>query len=219
MKIQVGDVYSTILDFKDNLDAVALVRNVCRAHPSGYKFMRAYKLKKWDGYICLMKGMSQFPTGLLDDVLFVFKEKHIHGDLIVKYADLPHAELTPDMLTGITLRDYQLEAAKTLIDVKRGVAKMATNSGKTEVMAVVLKALNTRSVVLVRRKELMYQTAERFKQRGLSNVGMIGDGIWEPNVITVAMIQTLGADIQRCNIFKDNKVLIIDECHNISSKQ
>jgi superfamily II DNA or RNA helicase len=96
---------------------------------------------------------------------------------------------------------------------------MATNSGKTEVAAAAIKAIGGKAVVLVHRKELMYQTAQRFIDRGLKAVGMVGDGIFDPQTITVAMIQTLDNRLAWvAETFKDNKVLIIDEAHHLSSK-
>ena len=120
------------------------------------------------------------------------------------------------MLTGVTLRDYQVDAIKKLLSRKRGIAKMATNAGKTEIMAGVIKALGIpRTLVLVHRKELMYQTAERFCKRLGISIGVMGDGAWQPEVVSVAMIQTLYSKMDQP--WLGNHLVMIDECHHGSS--
>jgi superfamily II DNA or RNA helicase len=219
LHIAVGDIYCTLIDAKYNLNALAVIRMVCRAKPSGFQFMPKYKAGQWDGYISLMPSFASFPTGLLSDVEATLKELGYTFELVkASNGIIIHDDVTSTTLHGIELRDYQVRAANMLLTKTRGVAKMATNSGKTEVMAAVIKVLNSKTIVLVHRKELMYQTAERFTKRGIDNVGMIGDGIWQPNKVTVAMIQTLSGNMAKLQL-DDNVVLFIDECHHLSSKQ
>jgi superfamily II DNA or RNA helicase len=91
---------------------------------------------------------------------------------------------------------------------------MATNGGKTEVMAAILWSLEMpRTVVIVHRKELMYQTAERLSLRLRTEVGMLGDGVKNIKNITVCMIQTLAQMKGYHTQFGKNKVIMLDECH------
>jgi len=215
MKIKVDDIYSQVLKpiYFPGLD---IVREVCRARPSGFLFMPKYKSGRWDGYISLMGSNTKFPTGLLDRVISALANKDIKVELESSKIYNSDWDIGNDELNGITLRDYQIEAAKKLLSMGRGVAKMATNSGKTEVMAVIIKKLSLPTVVIVHRKELLYQTAERLSKRIGCKVGMIGDGVADMQDITVAMVQTLS---NRNIDFSNNKVLIVDECHHISSDQ
>jgi len=216
MDINVGDVFSEIVHPRDHLEALAIVRNVCRARPEGYQFMPKFKRGMWDGYISVMGGFARYPTGLF---------KQVHAALIDEGYKPNYIELnpnriipgivTPDMLEGIELRDYQITAATDLIKAGRGIAKMATNSGKTEVMAAIIKALGFPvTYVFVHRKELLHQTAERFEKRLGIKCGKIGDGIEDIQNITVAMIQTFSRHSYQIN---DNQLLMVDECHNASS--
>lgn len=225
MKIIVGDIYSEIIS-KD-ARTLALVRSICRARPAGYMHMPRYRAGRWDGYISLMSGFRKFPSGLLDIVVAGLEKRHYTVDIekSVFSADaLVQATLSPTMLEGIELREYQLEAVERLLAGTRGIAKMATNSGKTEVMAAIISILGMPTVVLVHRKELMYQTAARFRQRmRCDTVGMVGDGIDSPDFITVAMIQTMYNSMVYINEpvpgYHKNAVLMIDECHHASSDQ
>ncbi|HKZ41023.1 MAG TPA: DEAD/DEAH box helicase family protein, partial [Candidatus Hodarchaeales archaeon] len=117
--------------------------------------MPKYKSGYWDGYISLMKDMSTFPTGLLDLVVGKLDEYGVQASLWYKDGRLgDFTTVCENDLSGIILREYQINAANALLGFRRGVAKMATNSGKTEVMAAIIKALHVpKTVVLLHRKE------------------------------------------------------------------
>jgi len=224
MRIRIGDRYSRI--YTKDPRALAIARKVCRAKPTGYNFSPQYKNGRWDGYISLMHTTSSFPTGLLGYVVPVLQERGYQVKL--DWGDWYNTVIppvTPDTLEGITLRDYQVEAANELLKRKRGIAKMATNSGKTEVFAALLKVFgDKRAVIVVHRKELLHQTANRLEKRLGCAVGRVGDGLNDPSRITVAMIQTLNNQLDSDGGFKHqdfdlNEVVIIDECHHVSSNQ
>lgn len=203
-------------------DYLGAVRRVTSARPSGYQFTPSYRNKTWDGYIRLYKN-NHFPTGLLDDVRQSVVAAGIEAweiidnpDCVIKPID--HTVIQPDMLVGITLRDYQLDAVKRLLDYGRGIAKMATNSGKTEVIAAMCRAIDDKVLVLTTKRELMYQTSERLcKRLGGEVIGCIGDGVHRVEPITVAMIQTLCRHDNLQEEFRGVQCVMFDECHHIPS--
>ena len=213
MDIISEDRYSTLTD----MSALPIVRNLCRARPEGFYHMPKYKSGMWDGYISLMKGLKQFPTGLVPIIVQALEDSGRHVNLVDKTEKLNFREVKEDSLNSITLRDYQVDAANKMVQQGRGIASMATNSGKTEVMAAILWAFHLpESIIIVHRKELMYQTARRLEKRLGCKVGIYGDGVKSKRNITVAMIQTLS----KANInFSSNKIVMVDECHHISSNQ
>ena len=219
MKLIVGDITSKVDNPRQYLPALAAIREVLRARPDGYQYSPKYKSGLWDGYISLMSSFSSFPTGLLSLVVKVLEDKDYEVQCVANNTRPKYVPVTEGILENISLRDYQIEAANVLLAAGRGVAKMATNSGKTEVMASIAKALDCFTIVLLHRKELLHQTAERFRRRGVKDVGMIGDGIWEPNKVTVAMVQTLSNQIADWKGVAYNTCLMVDECHHISSTQ
>ena len=219
--IEVGVVHSTI--HTKNTRILAYVKTVCRAKPSGYMFSPKFKSGRWNGFISLMKSSNTFPTGLLSYVVSGLREKE--HKVCIQWGDVkPFGgayKINPNCLVGITLRDYQIEAASILLSAGRGIAKMATNSGKTEVMAAMINILDTNALVLVHRKELMYQTAERISMRTGRPVGIIGDGQCDVQNVTVGMIQTLANTSLESlkHNFECLDVIFIDECHHGSSAQ
>lgn len=221
ISLLVGDIYTDVKNIKGNTRAISAIQITCRARPNGYKFMPKYKRGMWDGYITLTKGFGKFPTGLLTKVIEEFDKQEIAYQILYsddEYKNLDFIEIPAiqsvdkHILDGIELRDYQINNVIEMIKKRRGIVKMATGAGKTEIMAAVLKALDLQSVTIVHRKELMYQTAERYEKRGLEDIGYIGDGKHKEGKHIVAMIQTLSRHFEKYNL-DDNKIVFVDECH------
>jgi superfamily II DNA or RNA helicase len=215
--IEVDDIYSTVKTVK----ALPLVRLVCRARPDGYMYMKRFRQGRWDGYISLMNGMNKFPTGLMGLVLERLEARNHIVTLNRNGEQIGWEPTNSERLDGVTMRPYQVEAVNDLLERQRGVAKMATNAGKTICIAAILQAVDKPGLVIVHTKELLHQTAERISIRTGEEVGKIGDGIWDPQKFTVGMIQTLSnrTKTEEFKFFDDNCVLIVDECHHVSSNQ
>lgn len=218
-----GPIWTTLqfekATYSAMVDYIGAVRRVTSARPEGYKFIPSYKNKTWDGYIRLFKR-NQFPTGLLDVVMRAVYDVDMAECVVIddnpgKPVDID--SLRPDMLVGVTLRSYQTMAAKVLMSHGRGVAKMATNSGKTEVIAAICKAVNDNVLVLTTKRDLMYQTSERLSLRLGEQTGYIGDGEHEPKRVTVAMIQTLHNHDNLQEEFRSVDCIMFDECHHLAS--
>lgn len=202
------------------------VKTALRAHPEGYQHMPKYRRHMWDGYICLYSN-NRFPTGLLSLVTKALHEYEQEYEYEVVIEDNtrtlldPSQVAKPGFLNGVLLRDYQIAAIRELALAGRGVAHMATNSGKTYVIAGLCK-LSKNSIVLTHKKELLYQTAEVLEQATGMRAGLIGDGSRVSAApLTVAMVQTLHAMIgteEFARFASETQTLIIDECHHTSSR-
>ena len=109
-----------------------------------------------------------------------------------------------------------------MLIARRGIAKMATNAGKTFVFAALLRKLMLPSLIIVQSLDLLYQTSERLIQYLDSEVGIIGDGNFVlGEYATVATIQTLNSCRERHTaafrmLSRDNAILIVDECHHVA---
>ncbi len=220
------DRYSNIVSGPSKCYSIA--RRVCRARPEGYQYMPKFKAGYWDGYITLMRGKGRIPTGLLPTVDDAWDEKGIKS-AYSKQSISPiligtgPGELK-DILHGITLRDYQVAALMTLNNSSRGIIKMATGSGKTVVLAGAIQLYGIPpTLVVVRSKDLLYQTAGRLEAMLDVPVGRLGDSLREAyfDGVTVATIQTLhslGSVVVK-EAFKRNCILIVDECHMIGDNK
>lgn len=207
----------------DDKDIVAQIKSLCSAYKPGHKYSKAFKTGMWDGKEYLIKKNVYIPTGLVG---YVSRELKLFDDSIrIKYVwklgIKPNLKLTieEDLISGITLRDYQIACAEKLIAAGRGVAELATNAGKTAIFAAMIKKMNVNSLVIVRSIDLLYQIADNLSEYVGTSVGIIGDG--EQNIgdfVTVATIQTLHKRKKHLATFlKKVELLVVDECHHLSS--
>lgn len=212
-----------------------VVDQATRFRKSGYRHSTAFKNRGWDGYTRLFsKPKSAFPTGLKDRVIRIYKKKYPKA--VFDLQDHRNFKKTKKITTktpslvGITLRPHQLRACNSMLKKKHGVLWASTNSGKTECAIAVIKTLNLPTLFLVKGKDLVLQTYERFKARLGSDVdvGIIMADKWDLRKFTIASADTLARRFSPTRItsksgenqrkvrelLDDTQVMIIDECHN-----
>lgn len=112
--------------------------------------------------------------------------------------------------------DDQLQVAKLMLERERGVLDLATNQGKTYSCMTFIALTQMRSALqVVPLQSLLYQTSQDFEQ-GLGlppgSVGRIGDGIFDPKPITVAVQNSLVEHLYKLDQDMFD-TLIYDEAH------
>jgi len=227
-KITLGNVFSEMNDYPTELE-----QRLAIAHPN-FWFSPQYKMHVWDGKTHFLKltPTVHFPTGLLFIVEEFLKEKGLDYELIdprmpIKYSDGMLAPVSPDLLNGITLREYQITAIEEAIRKRRGVLELPTGSGKTEVAAGIIKLLNRPTLFLVHTQDLLHQTAERFTNRLDIPIGKIGDGEYDiEKRCVVATIQSCHARLKSKEqdkrteikqLLERAEVVFQDEVHHASA--
>jgi superfamily II DNA or RNA helicase len=213
---------------------LSVVKAVTSFYVEGYRFSPVFRKGIWDGKTHLFNVKSKsMPAGLVPTVVKALKEIDPTGRVLVtdeREDRIPPASSKGFELAGIPFGegryDFQKGAAEALIKGKRGILKVATNGGKTEIAAAVTKHLCLPTLFLVPGLELLYQTRKRFATRlsiSEDEIGIIGDsqcviGKW----VTVATVGSLLARL------KDNTpaivsavrawdVVFIDECHHAAA--
>lgn len=197
---------------------------------------------QWDGYVRMFdRRLSRFPTGLLARVKAIFNREGIEYTVQKALPDHPAKHpiglWTPE---GYALRPYQEEAVQRAHDYYRGIIRIPTGGGKTDVaQALIHKAQSPRVVFLVPNRVLLHQTYKRFKQAfPHENVLYWGDGnrpqdTAPDSYILVSTVQTAWkwtdgivlTDAQKRNKAKAPKpyrhpmlekatAIIVDECHH-----
>lgn len=166
----------------------------------GYVFTTAYKRGVWDGFVKVVNMRTgAFPAGLLPHVVQKLKEEGTHV-AIADVREYPEQEycLAPAS-NNVELMSYQAEAVEQAMKAERGVIHHPVGSGKTEVMVELTRRIGAKGLVLVHRKDLLYQAFERFRKNldipGL--IGIIGDGHYRPHCITIATFQTIYRQAKR----------------------
>jgi superfamily II DNA or RNA helicase len=154
----------------------------------------------------------KIPIGFIDFVKSVLSESDEIKDLRKSIEEIEIDQI--ENLDGIELMDHQLGAICKALSKRRGIIKSPTGSGKTEIFLATLNMLKEPSLVLFNRQQLAQQTAKRAKERGLE-VGLVQGSNLEECHITMATIQS----IHKIENLKKYKNLILDEVHNVASKQ
>lgn len=229
--LKIANDYSFFLS--DNLTVKHDLWDRLRFRDKNYFHNRAFKMRKWDGYIQFFAmETGKFLTGLLPEVSAVLRHHKVDftiedtrqpspfrvGGIDDQFLNqwLPKLNLNGDPMKPITLYDYQVELVNQVIKHRRGVIYAPTSAGKTNIMLGVLKALppNTPTLVLQNRISLAQQNYDEIKNWGFDNVGSLWGGSVNPNVITVASVQSIDK-IEK--LLPKIRVLIVDEIHDMMS--
>jgi hypothetical protein len=210
--LRVEDAY-TYVERGANPVTKGIIRDAIKARPQGYQFMPKYRAKRWDGFISLYEAkLQRFPSGLFIRVLDALEAKGITVD--ANY-------VSGQWLHGIeplwnTLRPNQKPAAQAALTYEHCVLNMATNAGKTYVMAYIIQATGHNAVTVVPTRALLTQTADKLEQLLDIEVGRFGAGqesLRDVTVTTIASLGKLTGDVK-----PDNRTLIVDECHHSSAE-
>jgi superfamily II DNA or RNA helicase len=215
--------------------AVRAVADTLTVPGVNYWFSPAYKAGRWDGkYRFYSAKLNAFPTGLLPVVM-----KRLHDlNESVAFLDRRPSDFTITLPLierfhdDRRLRDYQEAAIQavftntlsdthgTTIAFPRGVIQMATGAGKTLTIAGLLRLVTTPSLVLVHRKELLHQTQAVLHAALGVPVGCVGDSLYDPQPITVAMVPTIAANLDAPATrewLATIGTLITDEAHHLAA--
>lgn len=233
MKIEFDNIFSQIyFEFdreRSDFDKVRLLTNVMAPGAQYTYAFRKYKKTKgregWNGKVNIL-GIK-FPTGLLPFVVEnLWKKARITPTLI---DNRPNFSYLSEDIT-VSLRDYQKESLNRAMQNKfnslwwpRGVIKIATGGGKTELAVAMYQYVPVQTLFLVHRKDLVYQTIKRFQGYGIE-AGILGDGKCDikPTGITVATVQTIASYIKRekwkeLSFLNSIKQVFFDESHLIAA--
>lgn len=168
-----------------------------------------------------------FPTGRLGYICEWCKENNVQYQIVdnrkkpdkkfnCKYIGPPS-----DGSTGYPPRPYQKTCPEKVEKIGRGVLWHATASGKTITGARIIQKLGVKTLYMVPSKTLLHQTYEDIREV-LSGVeiGVCGDGKWDPKDITIATTATLWSRYEKeaCKeLINNTELLIADECHHVQS--
>lgn len=185
---------------------VETVRETLREYVDDAERTTAYLEHRWDGY---HRGVSEggaFPSGLLLNVIDICENLGYTCKIEKAPTLLPTPELPPhlygrDPLTPKSKYWFQwADVVCPALDAKRGVLKVPTGGGKTNIAAMLLAVLKEkRAVFLVDQIELLQQAADDFRLRLQEPISCIGGGEeFDPTArICVATVQSLEEKVDK----------------------
>ncbi|MBD3405083.1 MAG: DEAD/DEAH box helicase [Candidatus Lokiarchaeota archaeon] len=186
---------------------------------------------RWDGkkFIGRKFGESLWiPTGCTSTYLSLLR---VRGEEII----IENERTRPPVLQDVDwspkreAREYQEEAIQAILKNGRGIIKSPTASGKTVMIALLIGRLKTTTLIKVPRIVLMKQMYREITNTiniHPNDIGMIGDGKYEPSLITITTTQSLASIMKRPKDWNELMdihrsygwgMLIEDECHHGST--
>lgn len=133
------------------------------------------------------------PVGLLDRICRVLTLNGAEIDITradTEHAPKPQIQLS---LADVELRDYQHESALAAQIADCGIFRVPTGGGKTLMAGQILVAKGLHGVVIVPTIDLLHQTKDYLGKylKIDGHIGQLGDGVVDPQPITVATIRTM----------------------------
>lgn len=124
---------------------------------------------------------------------------------------------------GYVLRPYQAEAVEAAVNYlrakheKNGLMMLPTGSGKSLVIAGIVKELNAPTLILQPGKEILAQNVEKFRSYG-GKCGIYSASAGEKNWadVTFAMI---GSIVNKKAALERFQYVLVDECHFVNAKK
>lgn len=111
------------------------------------------------------------------------------------------------------LRPYQKEAFDAVVERDFGVVEAGTGSGKTVIALAVIAERSQPTLVLVHTKELLYQWSERVRNFLNIEAGLIGDGHFEIQPVTIAIVNSARNRLDELPLHFGH--IVVDECHRV----
>lgn len=160
-------------------------------------------------YECVPGGL-RFPRGFANQAVLLCREYLKQNPAIVdNRLLLPEEQF---VFTG-TVRPYQKRALLAAGKRSFGVIEAGTGSGKTVMALAIIAARAQPTLVVVHSKELLYQWQKRIREFLGCEAGLVGDGHFNLQNITVAIVNTARKRIKELAPCFGH--LVVDECHRV----
>ena len=165
------------------------------------------KLKFFTG-----KKNLRFPRGFANEAVRLVRQLDGHAPIII---DKRSEQESVSFNFSGTLRPYQEEAVAHVVARQFGVLESGTGSGKTVMALDIIAQRAQPTLIVVHNKELLYQWHERIESFLGIQSGLVGDGKFDVQDVTVAIVNTARNKIEQLHHHFGH--LVVDECHRVPS--
>jgi superfamily II DNA or RNA helicase len=132
-----------------------------------------------------------FPRGFAHKLVRLMYQ---HGHDVVwddRRIDVPMDPSYASQMQEIIPRSEQEPMIQVIVDNHQGILNEPPSTGKTVIKLEAIRRIGQRALILIHKKEIAAQWQDECKKHLGVPMGFIGDGRWEEEEITVALIQTL----------------------------
>jgi len=202
-----GIPHSLLQEFKEQLTLIN------PAYRDAVKYSRwvGKKLKKELLFYTLSGDTICFPRGFGNESVRICRK---HG-VRLQIEDSRSIQPPQAIRFHGTLRPYQEKAVNAALARDFGVLEAATGSGKTVMAAALIAQRSQPALILIHTKELLYQWKERLQSFLKIDPGLIGDGHYQIEPVTVGLIHTVRKHLHTLPDHFGH--IIIDEAHRTPS--
>jgi len=215
MKIHINTINSRIET--DNPKLLKALYALFSFKVPGAEYSTAYKRRNWDGKQHFISSRGVFQTGLLPRLLDTLRSIECEPELLYFKKSVEPEDLLDHQIPNFTYYAFQEKLIKDSLEAKRGIIKSPTGSGKTLIMAGLVKALAGRKmVILFNAKQLLTQTYDFLtKTCGMDNIGLCyGEGYLYGDIM-LCTVQSIEKILD--THLEEAKVLMVDECHEFAN--
>ena len=198
------------LSLEEELKSVLTINNPQYLSAKRYGRWIGKKLKPTLKYYEPVADGLRFPRGFSNQAIRICRELSRQSPEIIDRRRLL-AEI--DFTFAGRLRPYQQEAVEAALKRSFGVVEAGTGSGKTIMALALVAARRQPTLIVVHTKELLYQWQERVHEFLGCPVGLIGDGHFSLEPLTVAIVNSARKHVQE--LVPCFGHLIVDECHRV----
>ena len=213
-RIEVGPVWAALHGTPNEIE---IVHEALSVDTPDADQVPAFKTGRWDGKTMFLRRQDrQFLSGLTWRVARALKAAGSAPEIAWRGVTL--GKPITSRLTGIDLREYQIETVDRAVLQRRMAIQCPTGGGKTEIGFEILRRLGLPALWVTHRKELFDQTVSRFRDRMDVEPGIIIGRKFMLGPVTFGMVQTLHNVIHHeKGIFKEFQAVIFDEAHHASA--
>lgn len=181
--------------------------------PGAY-FTQASRRGHWDGKKYYINKKGQFRTGLLPYILKDLEKIECIPEL--NFENTPDLNLNSPEIPNFRFYDFQKDAVNYALENKRCVIQSPTGSGKTLIIAGVVKALSGyKGVLFFNSKHILRQTYEFLLNSGVENVGLC----YSKGMIQKDIMLTTPKSLHKIldTHLEDSQFILVDEAHEFAN--
>ena len=192
----------------------------------GHTFMPAYRMRIWDGKIRLFNIHNRLLYSGLLEYVFIFAEKRNYevkpdGDWWKPRKIEKNEKFLESLKLPFEPRDYQLEGFHHALSYKKSLLVSPTASGKSLIIYLIVRALNTKTLIIVPTTSLVSQLYADFQEYGWDSAKYChqvyaGQDKVSDKQVVISTWQSIYKLHKKT--FEPYKLVIGDEAHGFKSK-
>lgn len=197
-------------DIKTLIPCLSFRAQFARPRANGF----GKEIKEYDKPVITKNGL--FPAGLVPRVVNWCEQRMLPVEVVG--APEPIMQAPAPQVIGLNLRDDQFEMIDSALINTRGILKAPTGSGKTVIAAGMISTFPGKTVLfLCHTLSLLRQTRKEFEKFLGEPCGIIGEGEFQLERITVATMQSFWKRLEKDETLNSWDIVIIDEAHHCST--